>query len=517
MLVAFFPGCNIGAPTSHETMNRRSFLGTGVGAFLGCREHAFVAGLSPVSAAEARVDPGIVRFDPAIEPLVRLLEQTPRERLLEEVAAKIKKGLTYRETLAALLLAGIRNVQPRPSVGFKFHAVLVVHSAHLVAQASPEADRWLPLFWALDHFKRSQAADVREGNWTMGAVNPTSVPSSSQVARAFIAAMDHWDESDADAAAAGLARHLSPPEAFELFARYAARDVRSIGHKAIYVANAWRALETIGWQHSEPVLRSLAYALLAREGSDPVNGDDRVDRPWRRNQGLVSRIRADWGVGRTDSGATLDMLATLRDDTDEHTADQVVEMLKGGIAPASIWDAVMCGAAELLMRNPGILPLHAVTTTNAIRYLYDRSQRDETRRLLLLQNASFLPFFRGGRGSGARIDQLVPIERSSTGDEAIEEICATIGRDNPMAAQRVLGYLARNSRPQALLDAANRLVFQKGNDSHDYKFSAAVLEDYGHLSPSWRARYLAASVFWLSGSSTPDNDLVHRARLALAG
>ena len=47
--------------------------------------------------------------------------------------------------------------------------------------------------------------------------------------------------------------------------RYGARDFRDIGHKAIYVANAWRTLQTIGWQHAEPVLRSLAYALLDHE------------------------------------------------------------------------------------------------------------------------------------------------------------------------------------------------------------------------------------------------------------
>jgi hypothetical protein len=462
------------------------------------------------------VDPGIVRFDVGIEPLVRLLEETPRERLLEEVAARIRKGLTYRETLAALLLAGIRNVQPRPTVGFKFHAVLVVHSAHLVAQASPETDRWLPLLWALDHFKRSQAADAREGDWTMRAVNPTSVPPNTHAARAFTAAMDHWDESSADAATASLARNLSPQEVFEIFARYAARDFRSIGHKAIYVANAWRALETIGWQHSEPVLRSLAYALLAREGGDPLKGDARADRPWRRNQGLAGRIRPDWGAGTTDSGATVEMLAVLREGTEEETADRVVDLLQRRTAPESIWDAMMCGAAELLMRNPGILTLHAVTTTNAIRYVYDRSQSDETRRLLLLQNASFLPFYRGG-GSSARIDELAPLEPSASGDQTVEEICATIGRDNAVAARRVLGYLARNPNPKALLNAANRLVFLKGNDSHDYKFSAAVLEDYHHLSPPWRERHLAASVFWLNGSGAPDNQLVHRARRALAG
>ena len=260
------------------------------------------------------MDPTIVRFDPAIEPLVRLLEETPRERLFEEVAARIRKGLTYRETLAALLLAGIRNVRPRPSVGFKFHAVLVVHSAHLVARASPETDRWLPLFWALDQFKRSQATDVREGDWTMPAVDPKSLPSTVQAARAFTTAMDEWDEARADAAAAALAHALPPQDVFEILARYAARDLRSIGHKAIYVANAWRTLETIGWQHSEPVLRSLAYALLAREGSDPLKGDAPADRPWRRNQraarprapGLASRPRRrgsdDRDAGRLPRG-----------------------------------------------------------------------------------------------------------------------------------------------------------------------------------------------------------------------
>jgi hypothetical protein len=498
-------------------MNRRSFLQSGATALLGYGELAFLTGLKPVSAAQAQVDPGIVRFDSAIEPLVRLLEDTPRAKLLEEVGARIRKGLSYRESLASLFLAGIRNVQPRPAVGFKFHAVLVVHSAHLVAQASPEADRWLPLLWALDHFKESQADDVREGDWTMRAVNTKSVPARAQAVRAFTTAMDNWDESSADAGAAGLARHVSPQEVFEILARYAARDFRSIGHKAIYVANAWRTLNTIGWQHSEPVLRSLAYAILAREGSDPLRGDDRADRSWRRNRELAGRIRDDWRTGRLDSGATVEMLAVLREGTEEVAADLVVDLLQRGIAPQSIWDAVMCGAGEVLMRNPGIVPLHAVTTTNAVRYLYERSQDDKTRRLLLLQNASFLPFLRGGWGSGARIDQIVPTELSASGDQAIAEIFAAVSRDKPAAARQVLGYLARNPNPKALLDTANRLVFLKGNDSHDYKFSAAVLEDFDHLSPVWRERYLAASVFWLNGSGVPDNGLVERARRVLSG
>jgi hypothetical protein len=128
-------------------IHRRSFLkasgSAGVLAALG--NFGFLSGLPSVTAAEATIDPRMVRFLPEIEPLVRLLEDTPRERVLEEVAARIQRGLSYRELLAALMLAGVRNIQPRP-VGFKFHAVLVINSAHLSSLASADRDRWLPIF-----------------------------------------------------------------------------------------------------------------------------------------------------------------------------------------------------------------------------------------------------------------------------------------------------------------------------------------------------------------------------------
>lgn len=64
--------------------------------------------------------------------------------------------------------------------------------------------------------------------------------------------------------------------------------------------------------------------------------------------------------------------------------------------------------------------------------------------------------------------------------------------------------------------AARRLIFLKGNNAHDYKFSAAVLEDYERLSPPWRDRLLAAGAFYFRGSGGADNDLVKRTRAALA-
>ena len=191
---------------SMRTDRRRFLQRRAAGAALaGLGDLGFLSRLRPVSADEAKLDPKVVRLQPEIEPLVRLLEDTPRERLLEEVAGRIKKGLSYQEVLAALLLAGVRNVQPRP-VGFKFHAVLVVNSAHLASLGSPDSDRWLPIFWALDYFKDSQAQRRPRGELDDGPGGRVGRAAAGPAREAFIAAMDRWDESAADAAVAGLAR-----------------------------------------------------------------------------------------------------------------------------------------------------------------------------------------------------------------------------------------------------------------------------------------------------------------------
>jgi hypothetical protein len=502
---------------------RRRFLqAAGLGGTLLGLDGLVRGGLRPVSAAEARLDPKRVRLDPGIEPLVQLLEETPRERLLEEVAGRVRKGLPYRDLLAALLLAGVRNVQPRPNVGFKFHAVLVVNSAHLASLASPDAERWLPIFWALDYFKSAQAANDAESGWKLGTVDEARVPPARKARQAFTDAMDNWDEPAADVAAAALARTAGAVEAFELFCRYGGRDFRDIGHKAIYVSNAWRTLQCIGWHHAEPVLRSLAYALLRHEGDSPSKRDAPADVPGRHNRGRAARLKPEWQEGKPSAEATADLLAVLREADPEAACDKVVDLLNGGAGVQSAWDALQLGAGELLMRQPGIVALHAVTTTNALRYAFATSGQEETRRWLLLQNAAFLTLFReamkgrGGLGDG-RVDRLEPAPLESGGAEAVAEIFRDVSGDRAAAARKVLAYRAAGGDPAALMGAARLLVFFKGNDAHDYKFSSAVLEDYAHVSPAWRDRYLAASVFSLRGSGAPDSPVARRTRAALKG
>ena len=495
-------------------LNRREFLvrSATAGAAVGLAELGFA--LPRVSAAEAKIAP--VQFDSSIEPLVRLLEMTPRERVLEEVASRIRQGATYREVLTALFLAGVRNIEPRP-VGFKFHAVLVVNSAHLASLNSSDADRWLPIFWALDQFKRSQARDVEEGDWTLSAVDESAVPGGAQAKLAFGQAMNSWDPAAADAAIAGLVRTCAPREVFECLARYGARDFRDIGHKAIYLANGWRTLQTIGWEQAEPVLRSVVYAMLDHGQGNPGKRDDPADRPGRRNWALTGKIREGWTDGKTDPGASSALLHELRQAGPVEAADKVVELLNAGFSPRTIWDGIFQSAAELLMRQPGIVSLHSVTTSNAMHFAWEQSGSDETRRWLLLQAVSFLPLFRESAQAktGVRIDELEAAPLEAQGAGAVEEIFSEMSRDRRTAARKALGYLRSGGAVHPFMSTARRLIYLKGIDSHDYKFSEAVLEDYHHLAPESRARFLAASAFYLRGSGAPDNELVQRSREAL--
>src|SRR5579884_1064781 len=367
-----------GIPMAH--LSRRAFVTRSLqaGAIVGLGDLAFLDGLKPVTADEANVHHEKVQLSPDIEPLVRLIEDTDRDRLLSAVASRIHGGTSYQDVLAALLLAGVRGIKPRP-VGFKFHAVLVVNSAHLASLAAPDRERWLPLFWALDNFKSSQARNQEEGGWVMAPPAEGKLPSATQAKARFIEAMDHWDEDGADHAVTALARSAGANEIMELLLRYGCRDFRDIGHKAIYVANSWRTLQTIGWRHAEPVLRSLAFALLEHEGTNPAHRDADADRPGRDNLKRLKEIRQGWHQGKIDSAATRDLLATLRTASPSDGSEHVIKLLNRGMSPASVWDALFLTAGELLMRQPGIVGIHCVTATNELYYGYLTSANDETR------------------------------------------------------------------------------------------------------------------------------------------
>jgi hypothetical protein len=433
--------------------------------------------------------------------LLKLLEESPRERVPRELAAMIRGGLRYEDLLAALSLAAVRNVQPYPDVGFKYHAVMMLRSIHSTTQHLPSADRWLPIVWAADCFKDAQAQERVSSGWRM----PTRVvsPNRDQQAarRSLVGALDNWDRDAADTAIVESARAAHPDEIFALLFPYGARDLRAIGHKAIAVSNAHSLMTLFGAAQAEPLLRSTVAALQNDNGGpNPAHHDLEPDRAWRDNRNLLAQIPPSWRQGHDDRGARTELRAALYQVSDEEAGGVVVGLLRRGVSPEAIWRVLFDIAAELLMLQPGIVPLHAQTTANALHYAYRVCGDGQTQQLLLLQCAAFMALFRRiANATATDLDleelQPLPLERAAA-QTSLEEIFSDVSASQRLrAARKTLGYLRNQGDAAALIATARHHLVYNADEAHDYKFSEAVLDTHDQLQDAgWRQRFLSAAM-----------------------
>lgn len=532
-------------------MSRRRFLkaGAAAGAAVGLGEIGGLSAISAATAAEARVTADLVQFRPDIEPIVRLIEDTPQEKCPAVMFEQLRGGLPYRQFLAAMFLAALRS-------GAFDHNVFVIHSAHQLALDIPATERLLPAFWALDSFKGQQAAwkkmEPEQRRRLVGTLPP---PETAE--QEFHVGMETWDDERAGWALVALARSRGAGGVIEPMLRYAARDWRYIGHLAIWVSNTWRALQTIGWQHAEPALRNTAYGLVSQGKSDLH------DQPYPSNLERVERtgprLAADWAgpaasatlanelllLWRSSSGAIGSPInfAGKRDDA----CDLAAKMLAERKARAGdVWDAIHLIAAECIMyAQKGSTPLHASTATNALHYAFEISEDPKTQLLILLQGLGWLFHFRKEMSDNNWIrgkpditefgEEKIPDDPQRAAAEVLADLSFGpehkpadaiqwygIGSDRfcdrswlHVAARRAFALASRDGAA-ALAQLGRRLLPMKASgDPHRIKFPVAMLENADWVSPRWRPHLLAASVFSFQGSDAPDTPVMVQVRDAL--
>ncbi len=132
-----------------------------------------------------------------LDTLAGWLTEIPRDRLLERIIGRIRDGMEYELLASAITEAAARNVQPYPDVGFKYHTVMAMQSVCRASAGLPNQDRWLPLIWAADYFKRSQATELRQSGWLMPSVKHQSTVTSTRARQLLVSALDSWDREAA--------------------------------------------------------------------------------------------------------------------------------------------------------------------------------------------------------------------------------------------------------------------------------------------------------------------------------
>ena len=337
--------------------------------------------------------------------------------------------------------------------------------------------RHLPLFFALDQFKASQARD--KDYYTMGDLTGM-MPSPDRALGELDRGLENWEFDRAERAAAVLARHAGAHEVFSVLWKHGVRDYRNIGHKAIYVANAYRTLQTIGWQYAEPVLRSIALALCDFGPETKMNGFGFADQTWNGN---VKRAVPNASAGASKEDDVKGIVAAIRSAApNEACADAAARVAKGATA-ASVWDAVHLASAELTTRLAGggiITGIHAASAANAMHFAWQSAGDARTRGLILLQAVGWMAQFRVAG------EQRADIKKTDI----------TTISEGPSRAE---------------LGNELKLVITKANEVHYYKFPVAIAEDYHLVSERWRPAFASAIKHYTKSGADPDIPPMKRA------
>jgi hypothetical protein len=465
-------------------------------------------GIGSALAGSVATDAWRTRPHPDLLTIARKLTACSREAVFSVATELMRDGADWKSLLGGTFLAGVREIKPQP-VGFQFHAVMMVESAFQLAAASEGDDRLLPVFFNIDDFKRSQARDVQRGDWVMQprVDRSTLLPEVAQ--RCLEKAMLDWDAELADRAIASLYASMPMHKLFEILWPLGARDFTNIGHKIIWTTQAFRTLRRIGWKHGLPVMRSLMLGLLDGKGTDPSIAH------FEANRQLGRGMPKGWKTGKVNPESSLALLEKLRGAKVADAPALVVEAVGRGAAPKSIFDAYRLLAAEMLMLRPGILAVHPTTAIHAMHFAFRTSRRDPTKRVLLLQGATWLALYRDFLSLRKKLDTpRIEVAAAANSKASPNSILGAATRSKTTAARQVLALPAHQLR--AFEKCVRRNVFAKGTEHHMYKYSAAVLEDVRHCHPSLANHLLAAAVHYIPADGRPDAPVHARTKDALA-
>jgi len=472
--------------------------------------------------------PGLAQLQPEIAPLVRRIDAAPRERIVPLLSDQLRAGTPYRQLLAAAFLTAIGRGG--------HHSVYLLHAAHQLSLDAQRRDRHLPLFWALDVIKEHLT------RFDYAPVPPLKgpLPTPESAAGEFDLAMEAGERERAERALVALLRSRGPGPTRERLWAYAGRDWSFIGHLAILVANSVRTLDTIGWQHAEPVLRYVV-AEQHKWADGKLDGQPYATNRERARR-LLPNLPANWSAAGGDSAATLELLPVLRHGDWRPACEAAAECLSKDAVPAgAVWDAVHLAAGEFMIRftvggrRINNRALHSNTATNALHYAFRHCVGGETRLLLLLQAVAWVTDFMRIEAGRDMLRDLsiteIPAEPlPPTPEAAVEEIFSLLpprhfGQENlehradqDRASRLAFALGAEHPRSPLFLRAARAYTARKATlNAHDYKFPVAIFEDLNQVSRGWRPHLMAASIHYLHGEQMEDNALFQQVGRRAAG
>lgn len=490
-----------------NTHSRREFLGdVGRGmlvATLGL-EVATELGLSKVWAEEQEA----LSFG-ALEPLVRLMQETPVDALLPKLTAELRSGTELRRLVAAAAMANARTFGGEDYIGF--HTMMALAPALHMAGELPAEVQPLPVFKVL--YRNTNRIQERGGRKeeVLHAIHPVPTPENLSGGEALREAVRRKDVVAAEQTLAGLMRG-SAEDAFNHLLM-AVQDNTEV-HRVVLPYRAWDLMGLIGREQAQTLLRqSVRYCVKAETWPRRDTWEDPrtiLPRMLESHQ-LMQRTPGDRAV---DDAWIDKMSQTIFSSTPEQAAEAAASALAEGISPAAIGEAITLAANQLVLRDHGRRPkeeiagkpigsvhgdsigVHASDSANAWRNMA-RVSNPRNQYACLILGAYQLALDRVNRGGDFlnweplpvawHVDQIKTTDAEGLLREADEAIRSNL---QARAAALIHRYGEAGYDPKPAFQLLLRYAVSEDGALHAEKFYRTVSEEFASTRAAFRWRHV---------------------------
>ena len=465
-------------------------------------------GLAPAFADDG---PETLSFGP-LEPLVRLLQETPADRLLPALAAQLKAGVDLKRLVAAAALANARTFGGEDYVGF--HTMMALAPAFHMAGELPAELQPLPVFKVLyRNSARIQEFGGRSRE-VLRPVKPEAPPSGVPAGDSLRDAVRRKDVDGAERMFAAIAEDGCATRGFAALL-HAVQDNTEV-HRVALPYRALCLLEIVGKEHAHTLLRqSLRYCLKSEKGAR--------NESWDRPRTLLPKLfdehkLEEKGLGKrsVDDAWVEELSRTIFSSTPDQAANAAAAALAEGIAPDAVGEAISLAANQLVLRDAGrtaamevpgkpigsvhgdSIGVHACDSANAWRQMAREPNRRNTFACLIL-GAYQAAHDRTNRGGDFQAWTPLPLPanlerlKAAAPDELLRELDGAI-RENlqARACAAVRRYGDLGHPPRAIFDVLLKYAVSEDGALHAEKYYRTVSEEFAATRPAFRWRQLVA-------------------------
>jgi hypothetical protein len=454
--------------------------------------------------------PRALDFGP-IEPLVRFMQETPPDKLIPELAEKLRAGAELRRLVAAAALANARTFGGEDYVGF--HTMMALAPALHMAAELPSALQPLPIFKVLyRNTTRIQEKGGRKEE-VLCQVEPAKLTAGGAGGEVLAEAVRRKDVNEAERTFAAVAQQ-SPNDALDQLL-YAVEDHTEV-HRVVLPYRAWDLLDLIGKEQAHTLLRqSVRYCVRAESWPKSSNqAEPRTVLPKLLEQyKLLDRAI---GSRQAEDDWVSKLSESIFTGSPEQAAEAAAAALSEGFSPGVVGEAISLAANQLILRDRGRAPgeespgkppgtvhgdsigVHASDSACAWRNLARVSHGRNTVACLIL-GAYQVALDRVARGGDFlhwdplptpyHVDQIKVTEADALLREADQAIRQNL---QAHAAAIVHRYGKLGHPPRPVFDLLLRYAVSEDGALHAEKYYRTVTEEFSSARPAFQWRQLIA-------------------------